>query len=281
MRIRVFLMFLLPLLFLLLTIRTILRFIRRRKRVHNADAAAEGTVTKVRSSKVQKDCYQFTAAVRYEVDGQTYQTKFKPFAQNTPDCSVREGDTVTVHYQAGYPAEGFVQREAYVTDITGIICSVLPLFFSVMLIDSFIHWDIGWFTLPERRLIGAIRLILLALMFLGLIAVTTWALLKSRRSEPYEGTIREIKQFGRQTVLCTEYEINSEKQIMPIPKEASDKRNYAVGDSIRFRMAGGLLIGIEQEKNKSKRIAYGLLPVIGSVFLLLMLLEELHRLQQM
>ena len=38
MRIRVFLMFLLPLLFLLLTIRTILRFIRRRKRVLVIDA---------------------------------------------------------------------------------------------------------------------------------------------------------------------------------------------------------------------------------------------------
>lgn len=230
---------------------------------------------------MQKDCYQFTAAVRYEVDGQTYQTKFKPFAQNTPDCSVREGDTVTVHYQAGYPAEGFVQREAYVTDITGIICSVLPLFFSVMLIDSFIHWDIGWFTLPERRLIGAIRLILLALMFLGLIAVTTWALLKSRRSEPYEGTIREIRQFGRQTVLCTEYEVSGEKQIIPLPKEASDKRNYAVGDSVRFRMAGGLLIGMERENSKGESIANWIFPVIGSVLLFVMLLSDLQRLLKM
>ena len=230
---------------------------------------------------MQKDCYQFTAAVRYEVDGQTYQTRFRPFAQNTPDCSVRDGDAVTVHYQAGYPAEGFVQRELYVTDFAYIICAVLLLFFSVMLIDSYICWDIGWFTLPERRLIGAIRLILMALMFLGIIAVTIWVLQKSSRSEPYEGTIREIKQFGRQTVLCTEYEINRENQFMPLPKEASDKRNYAVGDRIRFRMAGGLLIGIEQEKSKIKRIAYRLLPVIVSVVLLLLLLEDLHRLLQM
>ena len=101
-----------------------------------------------------------------------------------------------------------------------------------------------------------------------------------------------LKQAGHQVIEG--YELSREEmlkemedadalmvRIMPIPKEASDKRNYAVGDSIRFRMAGGLLIGIEQEKNKSKRIAYGLLPVIVSVFLLLMLLEELHRLQQM
>ena len=281
MRIRVFLIFLLPLLFLLLTIRTVLRFLRRRKRVQNADAAAEGTVTKVRCSKVQREYYQFTAAVRYKVDGQTYHTKFKPLPQNTPDCSVRKGDAVTVHYQTGFPAEGFVQRETYGTDIAGILCTVMPLFFTVMLTDSLIRWDIGWFTLPERRLIGAIRLILLALMFLAPIVLSIWVFLKSRRSEPYEGTIREIRQFGRQTVLCTEYEINGDKQIIPLLKGAADKRNYAVGDRIRFRMAGGLLIGMEREKSKGESIANCIFPVIGSVLLFLMLLEDLQRLLKM
>ncbi len=281
MRIRVFLIFLLPLLFLLLTIRTVLRFLRRRKRIQNADAAAEGTVTKVRCSKVQREYYQFTAAVRYKVDGQTYHTKFKPLPQNTPDCSVREGDAVTVHYQTGFPAEGFVQRETYGTDIAGILCTVMPLFFTVMLTDSLIRWDTGWFTLPERRLIGAIRLSLLALMFLGLIVLSIWVFLKSRRSEPYEGTIREIRQFGRQTVLCTEYEINGEKQIIPLLKEAADKRNYAVGDRIRFRMAGGLLVSIEQDKSKGESFAQWFFPVIGSVLLFLMLLSDLQRLLKM
>lgn len=281
MRFRVFLIFLLPLLFLLLTIGTVLRFLRRRKRMQNADAAAEGTVTKVRCSKVQREYYQFTAVVRYKVDGQTYHTKFKPLPQNTPDCSVRKGDAVTVHYQTGFPAEGFVQRETYGTDIAGIVSAVMLLFISVMLTDSFIRRDIGWFTLPERRLIGAIRFSLLALMFLGLIAVAIRLFLKSRRSEPFEGTIREIKQLGRQTVLCTEYEINGEKQIIPLLKEAADKRNYAVGDRIRFRMAGGLLISIERENSKGESIANWIFPVIGSVLLFVMLLSDLQRILKM
>ena len=281
MRFRVFLIFLLPLLFLLLTIGTVLRFLRRRKRMQNADATAEGNVTKVRCSKVQREYYQFTAAVRYKVDGQTYHTKFKPLPQNTPDCSVRKGDAVTLHYQTGFPAEGFVQRETFGTDIAGIVSAVMLLFISVMLTDSFIRRDIGWFTLPERRLIGAIRLSLLALMFLALIVLSIWVFLKSRRSEPYEGTIREIKQLGRQTVLCTEYEVSGEKQIIPLPKEASDKRNYAVGDSVRFRMAGGLLVSIEQEKSKGESIANWIFPVIGSVLLFLMLLSDLQRLLKM
>lgn len=281
MRIRVFLIFLLPLLFLLLALWTLLRFFRRRKRMNHADAAAEGTVTEIRSRKLQTDFYQFTATVRYEADGQTYQTKFHPLAESTPDCSVRKGDAVTVHYQTGYPAEGFVQREVSTRDLAVILCAVMPLFFSVMLTDSFIRSDIGWFTLPERRLIGAIRFGLLALMFLGLLAFSILLLLKSRRSVPYEGTLREIRQIGGRTVLFIEYEINGEKQIIQIMKESADKRNYAVGDSIRFRMNGGLLIGIERKKSKGESIAYGFFLIAGSVLLLCMLLEDLQRLLNM
>ena len=279
MRIRVFLVFLLPLLFLLLLIWMIVRFVRRRKRLIHADSVAEGTVTDVRSKPVSKEIYQFTAYVQYEVNGKTYQTKFKPDSDVTPDCSVKVGDKRKVHYQSGYPAEGAVRCAMQSAELIPVICVYLPFFFTLMLTDCFVRTDVGWFTLPERRLIGAIRLAGMMINALAFIVLIVVLFRSNLRAEPISGTIREIRQIGKQTILRTEYEIDGETISLQLPKDSGDTREYAVGDSIRFRLLlGDSIVSPVREDGKNRSLAYILFTLLAVAVLSGVLLEELFRL---
>ena len=279
MKIRVFLVFLLPLLFLLLLIRMIVRFVRLRKRLIHADSVAEGTVTNVRSKPISKKIYQFTAYVQYEVNGKTYQTKFKPDSDVTPDCSVKIGDTVKVHYQSGYPAEGAVRCAMQSSELIAVICVYLPFYFTLMLTDCFVQTDVGWFTLPERRLIGAIRLAGMIINALGFIVLTVMLFRSNLSTEPISGTIREIRQIGKQTIFNTEYVIDGETCSLQIPKESEDTREYAVGDSIRFRLLlGGAIVSPVRESVKNRGLAYFLFTLLVVAVLFGFLLEDLIQL---
>ena len=279
MRIRVFLVFLLPLLFLLLFIRMAVRFVRQRRLLLHADAVTDGTVTDVRSRQFSRELYQFTAYVQYKVNGQTYQTKFKPDTEAAPDCAVKAGDTVKVHYPSGNPAEGAVRCAMQSAELAAVICAYLPMLFSLMLTDCFARTDIGWFTLPERRLIGAIRLAGLAVNALGFVVLAVLLLRSARRTEPVSGTIREIRLIGKQTVLCTEYMIDGEVCCIRLPKESGDTREYAVGDGIRFRLLfGGAVVSVVREERKGRSMLYFLLTLLVAAGMLALLTEDFVRL---
>lgn len=279
MRIRVFLVFLLPLLFLLLLVRMTVRFVRQRKRLQHADSAAAGTVTDVRCKQFSKELYHFTAYVQYEVNGKTYQTKFKPDSDVSPNCAVKVGDAVKVHYHSGNPADGAVRCALQGSELAAVICVYLPLFFSLMLTDCFVRTDVGWFTLPERRLIGAIRLAGLTLNALGFGVLAVILLRSARRAETVSGTIREIRQFGKQTVFCTEYVLDGETCTIRIPKEAGDTQEFAVGDSIHFRLLfGGAVVSMPRADGKDRSIWYFISTLLGVAGLCKYLLEDLFRL---
>lgn len=280
MRIRVFLLFLAPLLFLLLTVRSILRCVRLRRRFLQADCDTEGTVTAVRSQQIRKGLYSFSAAARYTVDGKTYSAKFRPFAENTPECPFRQGDPVTVHYQAEHPEDGFVlNTQSKLMSAFGLIlCMYMLLFCTLLITGSIVRFDTGWFTLSERRLIGAVRLAGLTLILLAFIVVMLLAVLalSKKSGNTLTGTVREIRQFGKQTVLCTEYVHRGKTQFIRLPKEPGDKQEYAVGDSVRFRMIwDSILLSIERPKKKSGSAFYWFVLFAAAAALSGFLIEDL------
>ena len=239
MRIRVMLVLLIPALLLLLTVWLVLRYFRQLSRCRLADQTVQGIVTKVISKAYSKELYKFTALVRYEADGQTYEKKNLPYPENTPDCPIKEGDTVTVHYPAGHPEDGFVRdgmRAPAESRLIAACCAFILLFVLLLITDSLVRYATGWFTLPERKLIGAVRLGGMVLLLLGMAAAAAALLLSRRRAVPATGTVREVKQYGRQTAILAECLIGGEQRVLFVPKEPADKREYAAGDSIVLRV---------------------------------------------
>lgn len=281
MRLRVILVFFVPAVLLVLTVWFIVQYIRRIRQCGLADKTAEGTVTKVRSRAFTKDLYKFTAFVRYEADGRVYETKNLPYAENTPECPFKEGDAVTVHYPADHPECGFVRdgmRSPAEGALVAACCFSVLLFVFLLVIDSLV-W---WFTLPERKLIGAVRLAGMALVFLGFGAAAIWLYLSRRRAVPATGTVREVKRFGKQTALLTACQIDGEERVLLIPKEPSDKREYAAGDSIELRVPrDASQTWIWRKQSKGNAVLCGFTFVLGLVCLLNWLLEDLFKLLKM
>ena len=281
MRIRVLLLFLLPALLLALTVWIVLRFARRCKRFRLADSAAAGTVTEVRTQTIQKGVYSFKVFVRYEIGGNPYQTKYKLPTQLSPEPPVKAGDAVTVHYQAGYPAEGIVRNDTAIPLIP-LVCTFILLFVSVLVTGSFAQFDTGWFTQPERRAIGVIRLVFMALGFLGIFAVLVWMTPSRRRGIPLEGTVREIKQAGKQTVIYADCEIKGVQHTVLLAKETGDTREYAAGDSIALRMKeGGAVFWVDRAYRKSEIIKYGIVGLCIVAAAVLVLADELIKLKKL
>ncbi|MBR5405006.1 MAG: DUF3592 domain-containing protein [Oscillospiraceae bacterium] len=238
MRIRVILVLLVPAVLLLLTVRTVLRCIRMRRLFRTADAAAEGTVTKVRAAKLTRTLYSYTVSVRYEADGKTFETKHRLPAEESPECPMEAGSTAEVRYRTGHPETGFMQgsgqSSADLATITAL-CAAILLFLVLLCSGSLVRYPLGWFTVPERRLLGIVRLTGIALFLLAFAALGVWTLLIYRRAVPLTGTVLEVRKVLRQTILRTECEMNGEYRTVDLPKDKSDKREFSVGDRIELR----------------------------------------------
>lgn len=238
MRIRVILVLLVFAVMLLLTLWAVLRCIRLRRLFRTADAAAEGTVTRVRTARIARTLYRYTVFVRYEADGNTFETKYQPPAEESPECPLREGSAAAVRYRTGHPETGFVQGGGQTPADFAVItalCFAMLLFFMLLCTGSLVRYPLGWFTVPERRLLGIVRLTGMALFLLAFAAAGIWVLLIYRRAVPLTGTVLEIRKVLRQTILRTECEIGGEYRTVDLPQDRSDKREFAVGDRIELR----------------------------------------------
>ena len=237
MRIRVIPVFLVPAALLILTVLLAAQYFLRRRRFRTAGAVTDGTVIRVRSKKVRNSLYTFTAFVRYEADGQTFQTKFSPYPENTPDCAVKEGDTLTVRYPEGQPEKGFAACDLRYTMTAAVsaVFAAMVLFLTLLITDSLVRYPIGWFTLPERRLIAFVRLTGMGLIVLASVVLLLWELILMHRGVPVTAAVREVRTFGKQTLICAECETDGTFFPLRLVKSPSDKRGYSAGETVSLR----------------------------------------------
>lgn len=237
MRIRVLLVFLLPAVLLVLTVWLTAEYLLRRRRFRTAGAVTDGTVVRVRSKKIRTNLYTFTAFVRYEADGQTYQTKFSLYPENTPDCAVKAGDILTVRYPEGSPAKGFAACDLRYT-MTAAAAAVgtgAGLFLVLLITDSLVRYPIGWFTLPERRLIAFVRVAGMGLIVLAAAVLFLRELILMRHGVPVTATVREVRTCGKQTLICADCETDGTVFSLRLAKSPSDKHKYEAGEIISLR----------------------------------------------